>query len=93
MEELTKEQECALIDLAIIIAENNKKEQEAIKGYTEQLKYVQNAKSLFPVYSEMWRKLSELEAATVEKTQDELSHSRDLNFEYTGITDISPKED
>ena len=90
---LTEEQKCALFELSAIIAENNKKEQEAVKGYTEQLRVIARARTVCGTIPEISRRLDELEAATQEKTADELSHSRDLNFEYTELTGIQPKED
>lgn len=93
MEELTYEQKCVLFELAQIIAENNAKEQEAVKGYTAQLQCIHRAKAVCENIPELKAQLDELEAATEEKTADELSHSRDLNIEYTALTDIQPKED
>lgn len=90
---LTEEQKCALFELSAIIAENNAKEQDAVKGYTEQLRVIARAKAVCGSIPAIAQQLNELEAATQEKTADELSHSRDLNFEYTELTGIQPKED
>lgn len=90
---LSAEQKCALFDLACIIAENNAKEQDAVKGYTEQLRIISHAKEVCASNPEIMEQLIALEAATEEKTADELSHSRSLNLEYTAFTDIQPKED
>lgn len=90
---LTNEQKCALFELSKIIAENNAKEQDAVRGYTEQLRCISRAKLVCGSIPELMEKLNALESATEEKTADELSHSRDLNFEYTELTGIQPKED
>lgn len=91
--ELSNEQKCVLFELAKKIAENNKREQDAVQGYTEQLQCIARAREVCASLPDVLAQLDELEAATVEKTQDELSHSRDLNIEYTALTDIPPKED
>lgn len=90
---LTNEQKCALFELALIIAENNAKEQDAVKGYTEQLRCIHKAKLACGSIPFIMEKLEALEAATEEKTADELSHSKSLNLEYSAFTDIQPKED
>ena len=90
---LSAEQKCALFDLACIIAENNAKEQDAVKGYTEQLRIISRAKEVCAINPYIMEQLLALEAATEEKTADELSHSKSLNLEYTAFTDIQPKED
>lgn len=90
--EMTAEQMCALNELAKVIAENNRKEAEAVEGYTEQLKAIAKVRSLFSD-TDVVGALDELEAETREKIADELSHSRSLNEEYTELTGIEPKED
>lgn len=91
--QLSQEQACALFELAAIIAENNKREQDAVEGYTKQLHCIAKAKAICAALPEIVEQLNALEAATAEKTADELSHSRDLNLEYSALTDIQPKED
>lgn len=90
---LSKEQKCALYNLSAIIAENNAKEQDAVRGYTEQLRLISIAKEACAGLEDIMAQLIALEAATEEKTADELSHSRSLNLEYSAITTIQPKED
>ena len=90
---LTDEQKCVLFELASIIAENNAKEQDAVKGYTEQSRCIFKAKKLCANVPEIMEKLEALDVATDEKTADELSHSKSLNLEYSAFTDIQPKED
>lgn len=91
-EQITAEQQCALNKLAQIVAQNNRREAEAVEGYTEQLKAIANVRSLFSDAGVV-DALNELEAATREKIADELSHSHSLNEEYTELTGIEPKED
>lgn len=91
--EMTNEQKCVLLELSAIVAENNKKEQEAVQGYTEQLKVIHKAKEVFANDLSAVSALDELEAETREKIADELNHSDSLTKEYTSLTDIEPKED
>lgn len=90
--EFTSEQACAINELAKVVAENNRKEAEAVEGYTEQLKAIFRAKEVFTDQGVL-SALDDLEAETREKIADELSHSRSLNEEYTELTGIEPKED
>lgn len=79
--------------LAACIAENNRREAEAVQGYTEQLALVHAAQELFGSNAEWEAYLAKLESATQEKIADELSHSNSLNAEYSEMTGIAPKED
>lgn len=87
------EKRCVLYKLAACVAENNRREAEAVQGYTDQLALIGRAKALSEDDTEGLAFLIELEAATQEKIADELSHSRSLNAEYTEMTGIVPKED
>ena len=91
--QMTEEQRRIAYDLAAIIAENDKKEAEAVKGYTEQLSLISRAQIVFEGDDDILAFLAGLEAATKEKTADELSHARDLLSEYTALTGIAAKED
>lgn len=93
MNYMTAEQRCAILELSAIVSENNMKEQEAVKGYTEQLRVIGRAKDVFAEDPEAVGYLDELEAQTREKIADELNHSNSLTAEYTEPTDIQPKED
>lgn len=93
MDGYSVEQSKALAHLAAIVAENNRREAEAVQGYTEQLEAISCAKESFAGDTEALAALSELEAATQEKIADELNHSYSLNAEYTELTGIAPKED
>ena len=91
--QMTEEQENAVLRLSAVIAENNRREAEAVQGYTEQLQAINDAKRAFSDVPEVTEALSAIEAETREKIADELSHSRSLNAEYAELTDIAPKED
>lgn len=93
MEGYTIDQICAAYELSRVIAENNRREAEAVQGYTEQLSAISRAREAFAGVPEALESLARLEAATQEKIADELSHSHSLNEEYTELTGIAPKED
>lgn len=90
---LTSEQECVLYKLAQMLMTNNRAEAEAVRGYTEQLDVIREAKEKCANLPDMLAMLERLEADTEEKTQDELSHGNALYREYTDLTGIVPKED
>lgn len=90
---LNDEQRQAMYALASVIAENNKKEQEAVKGYTEQLSVIQRVREVCGGLPGVDEALDALEAETQEKIADELNHSVSLNEEYQALTDIRAKED
>ena len=92
-EQMTEEQRRIAYELAAIIAENDRREAEAVQGYTDQLSAISRAQEAFEGVDEVLAFLGELEAATKEKTADELSHARDLLAEYTALTGIAAKED
>lgn len=92
-EQMTEEQRRIAYELAAIIAENDRREAEAVQGYTDQLSAISRAQEAFEGVDEVLAFLEELEAATKEKTADELSHARDLLAEYTALTGITAKED
>lgn len=92
-EQMTAEQKCVLYELAAVVAENDRREAEAVQGYTEQLKVIGRAQAAFANDASALEFLATLEAATQEKIADELEHSDSLREEYTQITGIEPKED
>lgn len=92
-DKMTEEQRRVACELAAIIALNDRREAEAVQGYTDQLGVIARAQAAFEGEEEVLSFLAELEAATKEKTADELSHARDLLAEYTAATGIQAKED
>ena len=46
-EQMTAEQKCVLYELAGVVAENDRREAEAVQGYTEQLKVIGRAQAAF----------------------------------------------
>ena len=93
MEGFTISQYLALLALSSVIAENNRREAEAVQGYTEQLKRIKEAQETFADVPDVLSALGELEEETREKIADELNHSVSLNEEYTALTGIAPKEE
>lgn len=93
MENFTVEQMGAAYGLAKILSENDRREAEAVQGYTEQLAAILRAQEAFAGVFEVLEFLERLESATKEKIADELSHSDSLRKEYTDVTGIAPKED
>ena len=93
MEGYTVEQKRALLKLSAVVAENNRREAEAVQGYTEQLNAVLDAQTAFEGFPDELESLGELETETREKIADELNHSVSLNEEYTALTGIEPKEE
>lgn len=93
MEGYTVEQKRALLKLSAVVAENNRREAEAVQGYTEQLNAVLDAQTAFEDFPDVLEALGELETETREKIADELNHSVSLNEEYTALTGIAPKEE
>ena len=93
MEGYSVEQKRALTELAEVIAENNRREAEAVQGYTAQLGAIARAKEALAGDPEAVAALDALEAATEEKIADELNHSVSLTTEYTQLPGIEPKED
>ena len=102
MENYTVNQTIA--ELAEVVAENGRREQEAVQGYTKQLMVIERAIEIFKtakadgslgadVADEAIEALSALMTATKEKIADELNHAQSLLDEYVGLTDIEPKED
>lgn len=92
-EQMTAEQKCVLYELAGVVAENDRREAEAVQGYTEQLKIIGRAQDAFASDADALEFLAALESETKEKIADELEHSDSLRVEYTQITGIEPKED
>lgn len=85
--------QCVLYELAACIAENNRREAEAVQGYTAQLALIAKARETIKGDAEALAFFDTLETETREKIADELSHSGSLNAEYTEMTGIAPKED
>ena len=69
-EQMTEEQRRIAYELAAIIAENDRREAEAVQGYTDQLSAISRAQEAFEGVDEVLAFLEELEAATKEKTAD-----------------------
>ena len=90
---MTGEQEAILLELGAMLMANERAEAEAVRGYTQQLDLIRKAREVCADLTELYALLDRIEAETVEKTQDELSHGNSLYLEYTELTGIVPKED
>ena len=90
-EELTR----LLYDLSGILMANERKEAEAVEGYNEQLALISRVQELSQESGEeeLLPFLDKLEAATKEKTTDELNHGESLYAEYVEMTGIKPAKD
>lgn len=79
-------------ELAELIQENQSKEAQAVKGYTEQLAVISKLIDL-ATDSDKKAFLEKLKAETEEKISDELNHQKGLLEEYVEFTGIKIKED
>lgn len=84
--------ECLEIKLAKVIEENQEREAQAVKGYTEQLgiidKLLESASD-----SQEAEFFERLRAETEEKISDELNHQQGLLEEYVEFTGIKINKD
>jgi len=81
-----------------ILADNNRREQEALQGYYNLLNeidmYCRDEGKNNPVLEKFWRKyLEPLRAATEEKISDELNHSESLTQEMIKFGRVQPASD
>ena len=88
---------CLEIELAKVIQENQEREAQAVKGYTEQLALIDELISEIPygdaTQGDKLAFLEELKQATEEKISDELNHQQGLLMEYVEFTGIQIKKD
>lgn len=82
-----------LYRLSGVLMTNEKREAEAVEGYNEQLKVIEQVRSAYSDTPELLKYLDTLESATKEKIQDELNHGHSLYEEYTEMTGIQPAKD
>ena len=78
MENFTLEQMGAAYGLAKILSENDRREAEAVQGYTEQLAAILRAQEAFAGVSEVLEFLERLESATKEKIAELQKKQRTL---------------
>ena len=79
------------IKLAQVIEENQEREAQAVRGYTEQLGAIYDLLrelSLLPKEQETIDFIEKLREETEEKISDELNHQKGLLFEYVSLTEI-----
>ena len=77
----------AFYTLARIVQENQEREAQAVKGYTDQLEQIWRCMEISG--EENHAALEKLEAETKEKIADELNHQSGLIQNYTYLTGIS----
>lgn len=82
-----------LYDLSGVLMANEQREAEAVEGYNQQLKIIDDVREAFSDDAEMNEFLDTLEAATKEKISDELNHGQSLYEEYVQMTGIQPAKD
>lgn len=82
-----------LYDLSGVLMANEQREAEAVEGYNQQLKIIDDVREAFGDDKELAEFLDTLEAATKEKISDELNHGQSLYEEYVQMTGIQPAKD
>lgn len=82
-----------LFRLSGVLMTNERREAEAVEGYNEQLKVIEQVRNAYSDNPELLEYLDKLEAATKEKISDELNHGESLYAEYVEMTGIHPAED
>lgn len=82
-----------LYALSGVLMANEQREAEAVEGYNQQLKIIDEVRSEFREDDELAEFLDTLEAATKEKISDELNHGQSLYEEYVQMTGIQPAKD
>lgn len=87
------EKERMLYALSSMLMANERREAEAVEGYNEQLKLIDEVRKVSEDDGELTEFLNTLEAATREKISDELNHGESLYAEYVQMTGIQPAED
>ena len=89
-----EETERLLLELGTELSENQMKEAEAVKGYTQQLAMIMEVIDKLPAEKEDLREfLDKLAAETEEKISDELNHQQSLLGEYVSLTGINIAEE
>lgn len=89
-----EETERLLLELGKELSENQMKEAEAVKGYTQQLAMILEVIDKLPAEKEDLREfLDKLAAETEEKISDELNHQQSLLGEYVSLTGINIAEE
>ena len=89
-----EETERLLLELGKELSENQMKEAEAVKGYTQQLAMIMETIDKLPAEKEELREfLDKLAGETEEKISDELNHQKSLLGEYVSLTGIDIAEE
>ena len=93
---MNEEQQRVLYALSGVLMANEQREAEAVEGYNQQLKIIDEVRDKcagMDGFDELSAFLDELESATKEKISDELNHGQSLYEEYVQMTGIQPAKD
>lgn len=93
---MNEEQQKALYALSGVLMANEQREAEAVEGYNQQLKIIDEVRDKcagMEGFEEFSGFLDVLEAATKEKISDELNHGQSLYDEYVQMMGIQPATD
>lgn len=90
---MDEERQKLLYALSGVLMANERREAEAVEGYNQQLKIIDEVREAFSDDEELYKFLDMLEAATKEKISDELNHGQSLYEEYIQMTGIQPAKD
>lgn len=90
---MDEEKQKLLYALSGVLMANEQREAEAVEGYNQQLKIIDEVREAFKDDEELSKFLDTLEAATKEKISDELNHGQSLYEEYIQMTGIQPAKD
>ncbi|MDE6504873.1 MAG: hypothetical protein K2L42_03285 [Clostridia bacterium] len=82
-----------LYALSGVLMANEQREAEAVEGYNQQLKIIEEVREAFSDDKSLAEFLDTLEAATKEKISDELNHGQSLYQEYVQLTGIQPAKE
>ena len=91
--EISEVQRKALYAVSRLLCTNGSDENEAVRGYTEQLEAIDCAIALFAGVPDVVTVLTTIRAATEEKISDELNHAHSLLSEYETLMGIDPATD
>ena len=93
---MDEEKQKLLYALSGVLMANEQREAEAVEGYNQQLKLIEEVRAAFAGSGDsegLTGFLDELESATKEKISDELNHGQSLYEEYVQMTGIQPAKD
>lgn len=90
---MDNERQNLLYALSGLLMANERKEAEAVEGYNQQLKIIEQLRNASSEEDGLNDFLDKLETATIEKISDELNHGQSLYEEYVELTGIKPAKE